>query len=85
MPTYDYRCTECHHVFEESQSINAQPLKKCPKCQKETLKRGPGGGIGLSFKGTGFYITDYPKNDGGPSKEPPTSGGCGCGKNSCDK
>ena len=39
--------------------MNDEPLKKCPKCKKAGLKRLVGGGAGLIFKGTGFYITDY--------------------------
>lgn len=44
------------------------PLKKCPKCKKTGVKRLVGGGAGLIFKGTGFYITDY-KNKGAAKKE----------------
>ena len=45
-----------------------EPLKVCPKCKKTGLKRLVGGGAGLIFKGSGFYITDY-KNKGGGKKE----------------
>ena len=37
-----------------------------PECYKAALKRLVGGGAGLIFKGSGFYITDY-KNKG-PAK-----------------
>lgn len=40
-----------------------EPLRRCPKCHKLALKRLIGGGAGLIFKGSGFYITDY-KNKG---------------------
>lgn len=63
MPTYDYRCTNCGHEFEEFQSISAEPLKVCPKCNQETLKRVLGGGAGMIFKGEGFYLTDYKKSE----------------------
>lgn len=43
-------------------------LKKCPKCKKLSLKRLVGGGAGLIFKGTGFYITDYKKKTGVPKE-----------------
>lgn len=43
------------------QKITDAYLTTCPSCKKEALKRGLGGGIGLSFKGSGFYITDYNK------------------------
>jgi predicted nucleic acid-binding Zn ribbon protein len=41
-------------------------LKKCPHCKKQGLKRLMGGGAGLIFKGSGFYITDYKKKTGAP-------------------
>lgn len=66
MPTYGYICEKCGQEFEHVQSISAAPLSVCPKerCKKKTwgkgkVKRTIGGGAGLLFKGTGFYITDY--------------------------
>ena len=59
MPTYEYACAKCDSEFELFQSMNDEPLKKCPKCRKTGVKRLVGGGAGLIFKGTGFYITDY--------------------------
>jgi putative FmdB family regulatory protein len=63
MPTYEYACQKCGHHFEQFQSMRDVPLRKCPKCHKPGLKRLIGGGAGLIFKGSGFYITDY-KNKG---------------------
>ena len=59
MPTYDYICENCGHKFEQSQSIIAAPLRKCPVCKKMGLKRLLGCGSGIIFKGSGFYQTDY--------------------------
>lgn len=59
MPTYEYACPKCGHAFELVQSMRDEPLKKCPKCKKTGVKRLVGGGAGLIFKGSGFYITDY--------------------------
>lgn len=59
MPTYDYVCDNCGDKFETFQSIKDDPLKKCAKCGHETLRRLIGGGAGLIFKGSGFYLTDY--------------------------
>ena len=73
MPTYEYACTKCGHEFEQFQSMSAEPLKKCPKCKKAGLKRLVGGGAGLIFKGTGFYITDYKKKSGGGEAKPAES------------
>ena len=68
MPTYDYECPKCGHAFELVQSMRDEPIKKCPKCKKLGVKRLVGGGAGLIFKGTGFYITDY-KNKDSAAKE----------------
>lgn len=62
MPTYDYVCLSCKHEFEEFQSMTAKLLETCPKCGKE-VRRKIGGGAGLVFKGSGFYITDYKNKD----------------------
>jgi putative FmdB family regulatory protein len=59
MPTYDYECEACDHVWEEFQSITAKPTKKCPECGKPKAKRKIGPGAGIIFKGSGFYQTDY--------------------------
>jgi putative FmdB family regulatory protein len=60
MPTYEYECSKCGEIFEEFQSINAEPLKKCTKedCDGD-VKRLFSAGAGFLFKGSGFYITDY--------------------------
>ena len=63
MPTYEYACPKCGHTFEQYQSMIDEPLKKCPACKKTGVKRLVGGGGGLIFKGSGFYITDYRNKD----------------------
>ncbi len=59
MPTYDYKCKDCEHTWEEFQSIKAKPTKKCPECGKRKAERQIGPGAGIIFKGSGFYETDY--------------------------
>ena len=59
MPTYDYKCSNCGEIYELFQSMNDKPKKKCQNCGKNTAVRLIGGGSGLIFKGSGFYITDY--------------------------
>jgi putative FmdB family regulatory protein len=86
MPTYEYKCEKCGHRFEKFQSMTDDPVKKCPECKKESVKRLISMGAGVIFKGKGFYQTDY--KDSGPrpsdkgstdSKTPP------CGKSdSCN-
>ena len=59
MPTYDYICENCGYEFEQFQAIKAKPIRKCPKCGKNGLRRLIGSGSGVIFKGSGFYQTDY--------------------------
>ena len=65
MPTYEYICDACGHEFEKFQSMTAEPVKVCPKCGKRKVRKLISAGAGLIFKGSGFYITDYPKGDKG--------------------
>src|SRR4051794_8018081 len=59
MPTYEYKCDACGNKFEKFQSIKAGPIRKCPKCGKNKVRRLISTGAGLIFKGSGFYTTDY--------------------------
>jgi putative FmdB family regulatory protein len=61
MPIYLYHCDACDTRHEVLQKFSDAPMNACPNC---------GGGVtklftpevGLSFKGNGFYITDYVRN-----------------------
>jgi putative FmdB family regulatory protein len=71
MPTYGYRCGSCGHQFEISQKMSDEPLKTCPKCQGKLSKvLYP---VGISFKGSGFYTTDY-KGSGKDSSKSSSNG-----------
>ena len=59
MPTYDYQCNNCGYIFEAFQSIAADPITVCPNCDQPDVHRVLSGGVGLIFKGSGFYQTDY--------------------------
>lgn len=67
MPTYAYKCKRCEYEFEEFQSIKADSLTMCPSCKTPSLLRMIGGGSGLIFKGSGFYLTDYKKSNSSPA------------------
>lgn len=82
MPTYEYVCSKCNQQFETVQSITAKPLTVCPKdlCPKTRwgkgkVKRVIGGGAGLIFKGSGFYITDYRSDKYKAAAQKDTGGG----------
>lgn len=66
MPTYEYICGKCGHVFDEFHGMKESPMMLCPKC-KGKAKRQIGTGGGIIFKGSGFYQTDYKKSSAAPS------------------
>ena len=72
MPIYEYKC-ENGHVFDVMQKLSEDPLTTCVECGAPVRKvLHP---VGISFKGSGFYSTDYSKK--GPketsTKEPSTT------------
>lgn len=64
MPIYVYRCLACDNAHEALQKFSDPVLTICPACggplQKQFTPE-----VGLSFKGSGFYITDYVRNKTG--------------------
>ena len=63
MPLYEYECFLCGHRFERIQKASDPLLDQCPDC---------GGAVrrllgvpALQFKGSGWYVTDYGKGNGG--------------------
>ena len=56
MPTYQYRCTECGHAFEEFQSFTDDALTRLPVCGGRLRK--VFNAVGVVFKGSGFYRND---------------------------
>ena len=78
MPNYDYECPKCGHEFETYQPITDDPLTKCPqKGCRGKVQRLIGGGGGLLFKGSGFYITDYRSDNYKKSAKSDTSASSG--------
>lgn len=61
MPTYEYK-REDGTTFEIRQSINDDPLEKCPETGQK-VKRVITGGGGVVYKGDGWYVTDYKDTD----------------------
>ena len=58
MPIYEYKC-ENGHVFDVMQKLAEDPLTSCVECGAPVRKvLHP---VGISFKGSGFYSTDYSK------------------------
>ena len=71
MPLYEYECDACGHRFEKIQKFSDPLEDTCPKCggHVHKLMSSPA----IQFKGSGFYITDYPKGDKGTA--PKSDGG----------
>lgn len=58
MPIYEYVCNECGHDFEALQKISDEPLKTCPACERESLKKKISA-AGFRLSGSGWYETDF--------------------------
>ncbi len=56
MPTYEYECLGCERRFDIVQSFSDSPLTVCDACGGELRK--VFSGVGISFKGSGFYRND---------------------------
>ncbi len=61
MPLYEYRCLDCGETIEIIQKFSDSPLYNCEAC---------GGALerllspsAIQFKGSGWYVTDYGKNN----------------------
>src|ERR1700733_9536371 len=74
MPLYEYLCKKCGHRFEEIRKFSDKQPSKCPECKGvlEQVISAPA----VQFKGSGWYVTDYPKKGaGGSSGSSPSSEG----------
>ena len=63
MPNYEYLCNNCGHRFEQIRKFSDKQLRKCPECGGviEQVISAPA----VQFKGSGWYVTDYPKKGAG--------------------
>lgn len=71
MALYEYKCNTCGKHFEYRQSMKDDALSACPESVCEQAVKGKGEvtrliskNIGLVFKGSGFYLTDYKHQNG---------------------
>ncbi len=58
MPFYEYECAHCKFYAEVMQKISDPPLKKCPSCGKNTMKKLISAPV-FRLKGGGWYETDF--------------------------
>ena len=83
MPIYEYSCPKCGK-FDAIQKMSDRPLRTHAACGSKVQKLLSAGAF--SFKGSGFYVTDYKANGKGeknekkseaPACDKPKSAACG--------
>lgn len=62
MPIYEYQCMNCGHVFDVMQKFSDEPIKTCPECAKDNVKKLVSA-TAFQLKGTGWYVTDFKDKD----------------------
>jgi len=68
MPVYEYQCGACEFEFEREQRISDEPIKKCPKCGKQKVKRLISR-TSFVLKGGGWYGDLYASQKPGGEKK----------------
>ena len=58
MPIYEYQCKECRHHLDALQKVADEPLRTCPSCGQQSLKRLVSAPR-FRLKGKGWYETDF--------------------------
>ncbi len=73
MPLYTYQCGNCGVQFEQLQKFTDKPIKRCPECNKSSVRRliQP---AGIIFKGSGWYKTDNRSSSSSPSSSTSSTG-----------
>jgi putative FmdB family regulatory protein len=70
MPIYSYRCDKCGETFDKLVKPGGNGSIPCVHCESDTRRvYSP---VGIIFKGSGFYSTDYKsgsKNASGNTSE----------------
>ncbi len=57
MPIYSYKCTNGEKIFDKFQRPGTNGQAKCEFCDSDAVRIfSP---VGIIFKGSGFYKTDY--------------------------
>lgn len=67
MPIYEYSCTDCGHAFEAMQKISDDPIKVCPSCGAEKVRKLVSA-TSFVLKGGGWYSDHYGLKGGSEGK-----------------
>jgi len=63
MPIYEYECRKCGIHFEKLQRFGEADPENCPQGHRQVHRLL--GQPAIIFKGSGFYVTDNPRNGRG--------------------
>ena len=74
MPTYEYACSSCDTTHDIVQPMTDPTLTECPACGEPTLRK-LFNGVGVVFKGSGFYRND--SRSSGSSQDSPSKDSAG--------
>jgi putative FmdB family regulatory protein len=58
VPIYEYQCDKCEHKLEALQKMSDEPLKLCPECGKQSLRKLVSA-VAFRLSGSGWYETDF--------------------------
>lgn len=83
MPTYEYACSNCDTTHEVQQKMTDATLTDCPSCGQSTLRK-LFSGVGIHFKGSGFYRTDSRDSKSAATPAASSSGSSGSSSSSSD-
>lgn len=70
MPIYEYRCDSCSHEFEKFLRAGDEEPNTCPECSESALSRLISD-TSFKLKGSGWYETDYARDDEPEQEEAP--------------
>jgi len=82
MPIYEYECRRCKEIFEIFHKIDEDCKVACPKCLGPAKKLISA--TNFVLKGSGFYVTDYPKEKA-PTESSSSCSSGGSGESTCKK
>lgn len=72
MPIYEYRCSECDHLFETIQLPSQSDPEQCPDCGHDEVRRLVSQSS-FQLKGGGWFADGYdssgPANSGGANED----------------
>jgi putative FmdB family regulatory protein len=76
---YEYRCRKCGVQIERIRRYSDPPLETCESCGGKLERLVSSSAI--QFKGSGWYVTDYPRKSAPPASPTSSEGKSGSSSN----